>query len=179
MKKMQLASICGRLVLGVALGVAVGCGDDPGQGTTTEDASGANVIGASGGTIKVGGVAASIPSAALSSDIEISVNAYDSVAASGSAASVPEFSESVESVVVLKPHGTTFEKPVTITLPFDTSAVADTAELVVMRLDDEEDTTWEPAGPLVLGAGEVSFQVETFSVYTLRSAAVPVTLLST
>jgi len=57
------------------------------------------------------------------------------------------------------PHQTTFEKPVTITIP----ALSDAN--VVYRLDDESDTTFEEVPNVAFADGHASFQTSHFCIY--------------
>jgi hypothetical protein len=57
------------------------------------------------------------------------------------------------------PHGTTFESAVTITVP----AVAGATQ--VLRLDDEQDTTWEVVEGVTIANGVATFQTNHFCVY--------------
>lgn len=57
------------------------------------------------------------------------------------------------------PHRTTFEKPVTVTLRAATNANA------VLRLDDENDSTWEVVDGVTFANGTATFQTNHFCIY--------------
>lgn len=57
------------------------------------------------------------------------------------------------------PHRTTFEKPVTVTMRAATNANA------VLRLDDENDTTWEVVDGVTFANGTATFQTNHFCIY--------------
>jgi hypothetical protein len=61
--------------------------------------------------------------------------------------------------VVFTPHGLTFKVPVTLTIPYASAS----ADLVVLRLDDERDTTWEVL-PATFEGGKARVQTTRFSV---------------
>jgi hypothetical protein len=80
-------------------------GGDGGPTTT-------NIKAATGGTVKAGGLTIDIPAGALAADTNITVAISD-------ASTAPSPSTVVSSVYDIGPNGTTFTKPVTLTLAFD------------------------------------------------------------
>ncbi len=69
-----------------------------------------------------------------------------------------------EAVLVLEPHGLRFAEPVTVTMTLAPALAADPDNIVLLRLDDEADTTWEPVGPFTIAGDQLSFETSTFSV---------------
>lgn len=65
------------------------------------------------------------------------------------------------------PHGTTFLAPVTIRLPYAGSA--DT----VLRLDNEQDTSWEPIEGATFASGVVTFTTSRFSLFIVVNQCQP------
>jgi hypothetical protein len=63
-------------------------------------------------------------------------------------------------VYVFTPHGSQFDEPVTITLEYDSSS----SSLAVMRLDDEDDRTWQAVAGTQFASGEASFETTRFSL---------------
>ncbi|MEO1173692.1 MAG: hypothetical protein AAFX94_16825, partial [Myxococcota bacterium] len=69
------------------------------------------------------------------------------------------------SVLTLEPHGIAFEEPVELTLTFERPVDVEPWRYSVMRLADENDTTWERVENAYPAAdGTVRFTVQTFSV---------------
>lgn len=148
--------------------VVIGCGDDA---EAVADST-ASTIGNEGGTVELpDGTALEIPSGALDTDLDISVEQVADLEDAGYEA-VSDFVDEVVASVVLTPHGTSFEEPVVLRIPFE----GDTSELVLLRADDESDESWEPVGPVAFGDGVASVEINQFSAYTLarvRAGACP------
>jgi hypothetical protein len=146
-------------LVALALAGLVGCG----SGSTASQA-----IGQSGGTITLeSGASVQIPAGAVSKGVDVAIELVDDAAAQGWAALPDGVASADATSVVLTPHGTTFEKPVTVTMP---STLTGT-EVILLQLDDEASTEWKPAGPITVGAGEISFDVMHFSVYSAVNVA--------
>lgn len=105
-----------RLVAPALVLLAVGCGSDSGSdggsagSDTTEPGSTTATIGPAGGQISVAGALLDIPEGALSQDVEITVRQ--------SSASQPEGFEMYSAVYEFEPSGLTFERPVTVRIPY-------------------------------------------------------------
>lgn len=154
------------LILALIVGLpALSCKTNPEPDSAVKD-----LIGAEGGVVSADGASVTIPAGALESDVEIGVETYASAADAGVTAA-PDFAEGVGAVVVLTPHGTEFETPVTVTLTFDAGVITDPDELVLLRLDDEADTTWEEVGPFTVSGNTVTFETSTFSVVSAAQVA--------
>lgn len=142
----------------VALMTVVACSsDDPSSpGTST-------VVGGGGGVVAKDGASLTIPAGALASDVPVAVGRLDAAAV---AALPPATAPGIKGTAVLSgdvfaftPHGTTFAAPVTVEL-----AHAGAGNMV-LRLDDERDTTWEVVPGTTFAGGVVRFQVTRFSIY--------------
>lgn len=121
------------------------------------------IIGSGGGTITTSaGITLDIPPGATSGDVEISIG---DVAPEQLAASVPAETLLRSTPQRFTPHGTQFNTPVTITLPYGGTANA------VLRLDDEDDTTWEVVSGATFGGTSATFQTSSFSVYVIAEQA--------
>lgn len=118
-------------------------------------------IGSEGGDVTSGGIAVEIPPGALAEDTDVSINEVDDPP------SAPTGFALVGPAVAFTPHGTEFQEPVTLTVPYTST---DTT-LVMLRLDDEEDTSWEMVTGATFDDGEASVEVESFSVYAVAKAA--------
>ncbi|MCH2109653.1 MAG: hypothetical protein MK135_10000, partial [Polyangiaceae bacterium] len=121
-----------------------------------------------GGTIEITSAGLEIPAGALPADIEVTVSDVTDEELS----ELPETSGGEESIAVpvkFEPHGLQFDVPVTITLNFEPPAGA-TAQLVVMKLDDEQDTTWEVVPGATFQDGVASFETTSFSFYGVFEA---------
>lgn len=104
-----------------------------------------------------------IPAGALGEDVDIRVETAE---IEDLAATIDEFADVSGTSWVFTPHGTTFENQIVITLSHDGAADA------VLRLDDENDSTWEMVPNVNFGLNTLSFMSNTFSVY------VPVSICS-
>jgi hypothetical protein len=152
----------------LALLTLASCGGDEKAGR--DSAGGATavaLVGAEGGTITLdNGASVTIPAGALTEDVEVTVEFVEDLSALGLAA-LPEGVEAGGGALVLSPHGTTFELPVTVTMP--TSLSGD--DVVVWRLPDEASTEWAPDGAVTVEDGVLSFPVLSFSVYSPAAVA--------
>jgi len=125
-----------------------------------------SLIDARGGRVSLpDGAEAVIPAMALSKPTAITLKL---------AANTPPLPSEVEGAgepYAFEPHGATFDAPVTIRLPFTGSATGAS----VLRLDDDEDTTWEQAdGTPTFKGGVAELVVTHFSIYQVVRPA-PVT----
>ena len=132
------------LALAVALAFGAACGDDSGGGAAGGAAgsggSGADapvsemISAAEGGKLTTGGAELDIPADALADDTEVTVEVVDK-------AGLPDEDNIASEVFDFGPDGTTFDKPVTLTIDFDASATPD-GMTAVMAFQDGD--TWEP-----------------------------------
>jgi hypothetical protein len=113
-----------------------------------------------------GGAGLAIPAGAVNEDVEITATLITDLAGSGYSAA-PGYTSRVPFALALEPHGLQFNQPATLTLPdLDGGAWP-----VVLRSDDEADTTWESAGVVESGDGAVSLSIGGFSGYALSYVA--------
>lgn len=147
-----------RLAVATLLSLSA-CGDE-----TTLGRQLTSLIPATGGTVETPfGVSLDIPAGALDAALEIGVAIADDLAAEGYAAP-PAFVEGgFVANVVLTPHGTTFDAPVTVRVPY----TGDPSDYVLLRAEDADDDTWEAVGPITFDDGVATFEVRTFSAYTI------------
>jgi hypothetical protein len=149
------------LCLGFAcfLGLVVSCSDsDSADPAPSADAP---KIGTRGGTVTKGKASVVIPEGALSAAVAIAVAPSDvSVAA-------PDGYSLVGTPIAFTPHGTTFKAAVTLTLPYSSSS----DKLAVLRLDDEDDTSWELVDGGSYANGLAKVEVTTFSIYAVGAEA--------
>ncbi len=133
------ASLCAAL--------ATGCGGEtePGGG------SGATVIAKDGAEV-------SVPAGIAPAGVTIAV-----AKSTATTAAVPAWVGQTGDVYAFTPHGTTFSAPVTLKLPY--TGAGD----VVLRLDDENDTTWEIVEGATFANGVATVQVSKFSLYLVAS----------
>jgi len=100
-----------------------------------EDFAAGRTIDSDGGKIQTpSGASVEVPRGALSGDVEIGVAA---VQEDEIAATEEEGIRFAGTLVAFTPHGTRFDRPVRVELPFEGNANA------VLRLADEDDVTWE------------------------------------
>jgi len=123
-------------------------------------------IGAQGGEVKAYNGAVAVPEGALDGDTMISVS---ETPPSMIKAELPGVLEPVTPPMAFTPHGTTFNEPVTLSL-FHEEGMP-TEDLSVLRLDDEQDTSWErvPDSEVMNSDGVSLVSTTHFSVYTVVS----------
>gem|GEM_PF-1519838 len=161
---MHISARRGLLALLVALPA---CSGDAVDALT----SATKTIGATGGDLTLpGGLALTIPAGALSGDVAVGAEVVSDLAGAGLEA-LPDYLSGTPAISVsLTPHGTTFDAPVTLTLPLPAELAADPGNLVAMRLASPDAGEWEPVGPIRFADGEATLQISGFSVYTLVQA---------
>jgi hypothetical protein len=154
--------------------LSVACGDKEsdsaagaGQDDTDTDADADSGAGGDTDTdggeetqLSAGGATVTIPAGAAPEGVEPGVAVEDS------GVSAPGYTLSGETYA-FTPHGTAFSAPVSVSLP----APADTTGLVVLKLDDASDTSWEEVSGWSLDGGSVTFEITGFSFYTTAAAA--------
>jgi len=149
------------LSVGLVLGLA-GCGDDSGGAsnggdTYTGKSSAAGEIGEAGGTLELDdGAKLTVPEGALAKRKTVSVQRV-----SVSEVPLPDGLSLASKAYAFEPHGTKFDKAVTLTLPFDASAKG----TVVLKLDDESDETWEEVDGARFYDDVATVQTRSFSIY--------------
>ena len=161
----------------VITAVAIGCSDsesEPNSGIDNNNANNNNsspFVGAAGGTVVAEGGTAmvEIPPGALSSDTPILVEQIPAA----NLAPLPAEATLAGSVFAFTPHGTTFNVPATVELPYDPTFGG---SLEVIRLDDENDTTWESLTGASFMDGTARLQVSRFSVMAVASTPVAQTV---
>lgn len=104
-----------------------------------------------------------VPAGALTTDTEVSVA---EVSAEQIVAKLPSVLHAVAPAVAFTPHGQTFTKPVTLSLFHEGTS----ADLVVLRLDDESDTEWERVDA-TFAAGVAYVTSTHFSIYNVSQCA--------
>ena len=127
----------------------------PQQGVTDARAT----IDTSGGVVATAGGAVDIPAGALAEGVEVSVS---EVVPTQIQARLPRVLRPVGPALAFTPHGQTFQMPVTLTL---FHGGVDPFNLVVVRLDDENDTSWERVEEAAFGFGAAYVTSTHFSIY--------------
>jgi alpha-tubulin suppressor-like RCC1 family protein len=101
------------------------------------------------------GAKVEIPEGALTKEANIAVRELEQ------SKRLPSEVDAASKAYAFEPHGTTFEKPVKISIPID----EDAADLSVMKLDDDKDTTWERVPDAEKRDDALVVEVESFSIY--------------
>lgn len=127
--------------------LATGCGGE----TEPGGSSGATVIAKDGAEV-------SVPAGVAPAGVTIAV-----AKSTATTAAAPAWVSQTGDVYAFTPHGTTFSAPVTLKLPY--TGAGD----VVLRLDDENDTTWEIVEGATFANGVATVQVSKFSLYLVAS----------
>lgn len=123
-------------------------------------------VGAAGATLSSATVTLQIPADVLSGNTTIAVTPLDAAARALLPSAVIESVFDGQATLTLAtyaftPHGASFADRVTIALHY--GGVAD----VVLRLDDENDTTWERVSDVTFADGVATFEVYGFSIYAV------------
>lgn len=103
--------------------------------------------------------AVEIPEGALSDATKIAVTDSDVEVAA------PEGYELAGPAIAFTPHGLSFDDDVTLTLPYASSA----SVLAVLRLDDEDDDSWEVVDGGTFARGVATLDVNHFSIYAVAA----------
>jgi hypothetical protein len=124
------------------------------------------LVDATGATLSSGTVTLKIPADALGEGTTIAVTPLD--AAERAKLPVPAIETVFDgqgaltpATYAFTPHGAWFYEPVTVELHYSGDADA------VLRLDDENDTTWESVSNVTFADGVASFEVTGFSIYAV------------
>ncbi len=132
----MLSSRSPRLAWCLVFSLLAACGDESSGSRRTATQLTSEEVGASGGTLTAaGGVQVQVPADALSGNVTIVVSALEGVRA-------PAGTAAVGTPLRLEPAGTTFEKPVAVTIPISPSSLADGGTLddvVVLRSTQDSD----------------------------------------
>ena len=140
------------LVVGLGVLIAASC-TSKSESTAKTSASG-EVTPQLGGEVKAeSGAGVRVPAGSVT---EVKTLQIDAESPEVIAATLPE---NAGQPYAFTPHGTTFESAVTVTVP----AVAGATQ--VLRLDDEQDTTWEVVEGVTIANGVATFQTNHFCVY--------------
>src|SRR5688572_21140848 len=141
--------------LASALCLAISCSDSSPDDSPSP--TGPTQIGSEGGTVSAGEASVEVPEGALTAPTEITVATVEVEL------DAPEGYALVGPAIAFTPHGLTFEEPVTLTLPYSSSADA----LAVLRLDDEDDDSWEVVEGGTFDDGAATLEVNHFSIYAV------------
>ncbi len=128
----------------------------------TGGSNGTGVIGREGGVVTgEQGVTVTIPAGALASETTIAAIVVEASGLpprpSGMTAAGP--------FVALTPHGTQFAVPVEVALPYASTG----SSLSVLRIDDENDTTWEQLTGPSFENGTATVSLSRFSIVTVAA----------
>lgn len=141
-------------------GGAGGTGGMPGTGGAGGSAT--ELIGPEGGVVTgEQGITVTIPAGALASETTITATVVE---ASGLPAR-PSGMTVAGPFVALTPHGTQFAIPVEVALPYTSTS----SSLSVLRIDDENDTTWEQLTGASFEDGTATVDLSSFSVLAVAA----------
>ena len=144
------------LVLSLLCSTAIilGCSSDVSE-TTSQD------LGPAGGTIRLSnGTILQVPAGALSKEVSVELM----IVSTSGLAKPPTSLKFIGDAMVFRPHGLTFDKPVTVTLPAAQGATK------VLRLDDESDTSWEIVTGANIASSVATISTSSFSVYAVAGS---------
>ena len=122
-------------------------------------------IGPDGGMVQAAGGAASvdIPTGSLNTDTAIAVTEVPQAMLP----TPPENTTLAGDAFAFTPHGTVFTAAVTLSLPYDPIT---SGALAVLRLDDENDTTWEMLTGGRFSNGTATIEVSRFSILAVSAS---------
>lgn len=137
-----------------------GQGGEGGASSTTEVAA---TLGQKGGKLATSNTTLFVPSGALEKDAKLKVEDLgpDEIE------KLPQTMDGVKLIGFpskFTPHGLTFEQPVDVGLSYPPPADEDTP-IVAMKLDNDQDRTWEIIPDATFEAGKASFKIDGFSYY--------------
>ena len=138
------------------LALVISCSDSKSDSAPSADAT---RIGSDGGTVTEGKASVDVPKGALGSPVKIAVTPSEV------SVTPPDGYVLAGPAIAFTPYGTTFEKPVTLTLPYSSSSET----LAVLRLDDEDDDSWEVIGGGKFAKGLATLDVSSFSIYAVAA----------
>lgn len=134
-------------------------GKKDGTAQVSEDTVTVSISAKNGGEVKLGDAALKIPAGALSKDTDVTLEAKTP------AKSLPDQDSLQGMTYDFGPDGTTFEKPVELTLPLDAEPGDD--QVAVISWYDEESKTWKDLTATVKD-GVVVAEVEHFTLFVVR-----------
>ena len=146
----------------------IGCVTPPGSNPSASDGGGGQtdqVIDAKGGTFRVGD---EVTVVVAEGAVDESVTLHADFATAPPLPVPPE--PMVSRILALTPHGTRFSIPVRVSLRYRSNAPP--SELHVLRLSNDQDTTWEPVGGVRFEGGVATFDTLTFSYYVVTTGVV-------
>lgn len=155
MKTFFLAGVAS--VLALAMACSSSSSNKPGTSSSSS-----KKIDSNGGTVSAGQASVAVPAGALPSATEITV------AQSAVDVSPPDGYVMAGPPIAFTPHGLSFSAPVTLTLPY-TPPSAD-EQLAILRLDNEDDTSWEVVEGGAFADGSAAVEVSGFSIYAVAAA---------
>ena len=142
------------LVATLSVAACGGGGDGGGNPGTPQPSSG---IGSAGGTVTgPNGSQVVVPAGALSTNTSIAV-----AQSSQGAPPLPAGMTSAGEMFALTPHGTQFAAPVTIKIPYDSSATTSGAAPVLYKTNAQNQ--WEPVSGAAFDSGVATAQISSFS----------------
>jgi hypothetical protein len=156
------------ILSGLAVGAVTACGTSNNSADGNTMPAPAATIGKAGGSVKTDGASVVIPKGALSGDKQIGLKKLSSSRSKLFTDLLDRKYEAVSDVFVLTPHGTQFDKPVTIELEHEGGEQG----LSVQRLDDEDDTTWEEVAATTFESGKATFETTHFSLVVVAHEVV-------
>jgi hypothetical protein len=162
-----LALACGSDNGGEDLGD--GNGGEGGQGgaSGTTGTSKTQKLGVEGGKVTTDAVTLTFPAGAVRKDTDVTVASLSA----DDAKTLPATMGGIKPIglpVKFTPHGLTFDEPVDVTLDY-TPPEDEELPLVAMKLDNDQDPTWEVVPSAKFESGESNFQINGFSYYCVFS----------
>lgn len=121
------------------------------------------MVGPEGAEMRIRGVTLSVPAGALRTETLVTVSNMGSEAA-GRLAPTQRDVRFLSPPALFTPHGLHFSYPVQISMTAETPQ----SQMVIRRLDDEKDTTWEEISSQRQKESSV-FETSQFSIYALTS----------
>ena len=149
-----MGSKCRGALLAVGLCLAMACSAKDNSTQSSNESVSGQVTPQSGGSVALkDGAGVQVPPGGVAEAKTIQI------AEEPAAMLAAEFPTTAGQPYAFTPHNTTFSLPVTVTLPAAPGATR------VLRLDNEQDTTWEVVAGVTFANGLATFQTNHFCVY--------------
>lgn len=148
-----------RLLVLVLLVSALGCGGDDSAPNNDAIVRVEKPVGPAGGELALSdGAKIEIPAGALDSTVMLTLREVERPK------DLPNNLEQAGKPYAFEPHGTVFQRPVKLSLPYEV-ARDDMNDVRPVKLDDEDDDQWNTVVGSDKADGKLSFEVRSFSFY--------------
>jgi len=143
---------------------ATACGGD-GDGSSYGTEPGTAIGPAGGNTSLATGAGLTVPPDALDGEVLLAVQSLDEATTTALGALLDDDMTLRSELFAITPHGTQFQRPVTVTIPYRD----DDASLSIIRLADESDESWEWLEGGAFSGSVASIDVRSLSIFAVAA----------